>query len=75
MCPPPSFGISFNPIRTKGADYARHITTGPPPIFLDDAASLLYVHGVIPMEVWASLINVKYQHDNQNCFSNIRSFT
>ena len=28
---PPSFGISVNPIRTKGADYARHITTVPPP--------------------------------------------
>ena len=27
---PPSFGISVNPIRTKGADYARHITTVPP---------------------------------------------
>ena len=26
---PPSFGISVNPIRTKGADYARHITTVP----------------------------------------------
>ena len=24
----PSFGISVNPIRTKGADYARHITKG-----------------------------------------------
>ena len=34
-----SFGILLNPIRTKGADYARHITTGPP-IYLDDAASL-----------------------------------
>ena len=32
-CAPPSFGISINPIRTKGADYARHITT-------DDAAFL-----------------------------------
>ena len=38
-CAPPSFGISVNPIRTKGADYARRITTDPP-IFLDDAASL-----------------------------------
>ena len=37
--PVPSFGISVNPIWTKGADYARHITTGPP-IFLDDAAAL-----------------------------------
>ena len=26
-----------------GADYARHITTGPP-IFLDDAASLHYIY-------------------------------
>ena len=30
---PPSFGISVNPIRTKGADYARHITTVPPHLF------------------------------------------
>ena len=34
-----SFGTSFNPIQTKGADYAHHITTAPP-LFLDDAASL-----------------------------------
>ena len=27
----------------RGADYARHITTGPP-IFLDDAASLLNIY-------------------------------
>ena len=27
---PPSVGISVTPIRTKGADYARHITTVPP---------------------------------------------
>ena len=40
--PLPSFGISVNPIRTKGADYARHITTVPP-IILDDAAFLLNV--------------------------------
>ena len=32
-CAPPSFGISVNPIRTKGADYARHITTVPPHYF------------------------------------------
>ena len=38
-CPQKS-GISVNPIWTKGADYARHITTGPP-IFLDDAAPLV----------------------------------
>ena len=41
----PSFGASFNPIWTKGADYARHITTGPP-IFLDDAASLSLFQGM-----------------------------
>ena len=34
------FGISVNPIRIKGADYARYITAAPPPIFSDDAASL-----------------------------------
>jgi hypothetical protein len=36
---PPSFGISVNPIRTKGGRLCPPITTGPP-IFLDDAASL-----------------------------------
>ena len=30
---PPSVGISVNPIRTKGADYARHITTVPRHLF------------------------------------------
>ena len=45
------FGYQLTLFGPRGADYARHITTGPPPIFLDDAASLLYVHGVIPMEV------------------------
>ena len=39
---PPTFGISVNPIWTKGADYARHITTGPT-IFLDNAVSLVIV--------------------------------
>ena len=35
MCPPPQkkSGISVNPIWTKGADYARHITTAPPHLF------------------------------------------
>ena len=37
---PPSFGISVNPIWTKGADYAGHITNVPP-IILDDAAFLV----------------------------------
>ena len=40
------FGRSVNPIRTRGADFSRHITTAlpnPPTRFLDDAASLDYV--------------------------------
>ena len=35
---PPSFSVNL--IWTKGAIYAHHITTGPPPISLDVAASL-----------------------------------
>jgi hypothetical protein len=38
----PSFGISVNPIRTKGADYARHITTGPPHLFGQCGVSEMY---------------------------------
>ena len=38
---PPVMGRSVNPIPTRGADFACHITTTPtPPRFLDDAASL-----------------------------------
>ena len=36
---PPVFGRSVNPIPTRGADYAHHITTIPPRFF-DGAASL-----------------------------------
>ena len=39
---PPSFGISVNPIRTKGADYARHITTVPPHHFGRCGVSVTY---------------------------------
>ena len=35
----PEFGSSVNPITTRGADYARHITASPPG-FEDPAASL-----------------------------------
>ena len=35
------FGRSVNPISTRGADYARHITTCPPPGFSD-----------LPMALW-----------------------
>ena len=40
---PPSFGISVNPIRTKGADYAHLITTGTPG-FSDLPMTLSYVY-------------------------------
>ena len=42
-CAPPSFGISVNPIRTKGGRLGPLYYYVPPPIFLDDAASLVYV--------------------------------
>ena len=38
--PPQVLGYQLTLFGPKGADYARHITRGPPPIFLDDAASL-----------------------------------
>ena len=40
---PSVFGRSVNPILTREADYAHHITTAPPP-FLDGAASLIVKH-------------------------------
>ena len=39
--PPPNFGRSVNPVWTRGANYARHITTCPPPGFSD-----------LPMALW-----------------------
>ena len=30
MSPPPDFGRSVNPISSRGADYAHHITACPP---------------------------------------------
>ena len=36
----PEFGTSVNPITTRGADYAHHITASPPG-FENPAASLL----------------------------------
>ena len=41
-CPPQVLGYQLTLFGPRGADYARHITTGPP-IFLDDAASLTRV--------------------------------
>ena len=35
----PEFGISVNPITTRGADYAHHITASPPG-FENPAAAL-----------------------------------
>ena len=37
--PPQVLGYQLTLFKLRGADYARHITTGPP-IILDDAASL-----------------------------------
>ena len=37
----PEFGSSVNPITTRGADYAHHITASPPG-FENPAAALLY---------------------------------
>ena len=37
--PPQVLGYKLTLFGPRGADYARHITTGPP-IFLDNAASL-----------------------------------
>ena len=39
--PPQVLGYQLILLGPRGADYARHITTAPPPIFLDDAASLM----------------------------------
>ena len=39
----PEFGSSVNPITTRGADYAHHITASPPR-FENPAAALYYVH-------------------------------
>ena len=41
----PEFGSSVNPITTKGADYAHHITASPPG-FENPAASLLWPYGL-----------------------------
>ena len=38
----PEFGSSVNPITTRGADYAHHITASPPG-FENPAAALLWL--------------------------------
>ena len=38
----PAFGLSVNPIPTRGADYAHLITT-PPPRFMDGTPPLLKI--------------------------------
>ena len=38
--PPQVLGYQLTLFGPRGEDYARHITTGPAPIFLEDAASL-----------------------------------
>ena len=44
-------GVFGNPIRTRGANYVPHITTGPPR-FSDDAASLLSSYNEALIEDW-----------------------
>ena len=39
----PEFGSSVNPITTRGADYAHHITANPPG-FENPAAALQYIN-------------------------------
>ena len=38
----PEFGSSVNPVTTRGADYAQHVTASPPG-FENPAAALLYM--------------------------------
>ena len=45
-CAPQVLGYQFTLFGPRGADYARHITTGPP-IFLDDAAPLHIILAII----------------------------
>ena len=42
----PEFGSSFNPITTRGADYAHHSTASPPG-FENPAASLIITYTMI----------------------------
>ena len=46
--PPQVLGYQLTLFGPRGADYARHITTGPP-IFLDNAASLNLVITINPV--------------------------
>ena len=48
----PEFGSSVNPIATRGADYAHHITACPPG-FENLTASLHLVVGQLPGSHWA----------------------
>ena len=41
----PEFGVSVNPITTRGADYAHHITASPPG-FENPAAALNVDYGL-----------------------------
>ena len=46
-------GVFDNPIRTRGADYVRHITTGPTR-FLDNEASLLSSYNEAVIVDWGN---------------------
>ena len=63
---PPSFGISVNPIRTKGADYARHITTVPPPhLFGRCGVSAEHVHPAFNSKTLCSLISKAHKRNEK----------
>ena len=61
----PEFGSSVNPITTRGADYAHHITASPPR-FENPASSLHYlistegehdgIESRLPFKIFSSLI-------------------
>ena len=50
--PPQVLGYQLTLFGPRGADYARHITNCPPPIFLDDAASLRTIRIQIEKHHW-----------------------
>ena len=54
---PPIFGTSVNPISTKGADYAPHITTGTPR-FSDRPTVLMICYLILNMHVCPALIEI-----------------
>ena len=48
---PPIFGQTVNPISTRGADYAHHITTSPPDFQTLRQPCTVYIIGLICMYI------------------------